>query len=45
MKEIAVTLALTFIVMLAAHTDRAMPYTSVITHEDQAVGGCGGQGC
>jgi hypothetical protein len=42
MKEIAVIVALTFVVTLVAHSDRALAYTTFITHEDQAVGGCGG---
>jgi hypothetical protein len=33
------------VITVFAHTDRAMAYTTVITHEDKAVGGCGGQGC
>jgi hypothetical protein len=34
-----------FIVTVFAHMDQAIAYTTVITHEDKAVGGCGGQGC
>jgi hypothetical protein len=56
MEKIAVLLALTFAfttavlsvvhaVLSVVHTDRALAYTTVITHDDQAVGGCGGQGC
>jgi len=50
MKTIAVILALTFaftaaVPTIVVPTDQAMAYTTVITHGDQAVGGCGGQGC
>jgi hypothetical protein len=34
-----------FVLTVFAHADQAMAYTTVITHEDKAVGGCGGQGC
>jgi hypothetical protein len=34
-----------FVITVFAHMDQAMAYTMVITHEDKAVGGCGGQGC
>jgi hypothetical protein len=30
---------------VVAHTDRATAFATVITHEDQAVGGCSGSGC
>jgi hypothetical protein len=33
------------VVPIVAHTDRAMAFATVITHEDQAVGGCSGSGC
>jgi len=33
------------VITVFAHMDQAMAYTTVITHEDKAVGGCGGQGC
>ena len=33
------------VITVFAHMDQAMGYTSVITHEDKAVAGCGGQGC
>jgi hypothetical protein len=34
-----------FVITVFAHMDQAMAYTTIITHEDKAVGGCGGQGC
>jgi hypothetical protein len=30
---------------VVAHTDRAMAFATVITHEGQAAGGCSGSGC
>jgi hypothetical protein len=34
-----------FVITAFAHMDQSTGYTTVITHEDKAVGGCGGQGC
>ena len=34
-----------FVLTVFAHADQAMVYTTVIIHEDKAVGGCVGQGC
>jgi hypothetical protein len=34
-----------FVTTMFAHTDQAAAYTTVITHEDKPVRGCGGQGC
>lgn len=35
----------TAVVTVVAHADPAMAFATVITHEDQAVGGCSGSGC
>lgn len=45
---LALALALTAgiaAVMVVAHTDQALAFATVITHQDQAVGGCSGSGC
>jgi hypothetical protein len=33
------------VVLVVAHTEQAMAFATVITHEDQTVGGCSGSGC